>query len=500
VDSSTEYDVLIVGGGTAGCVLAARLSESGGRSVCLLEGGPDYGPQNSGAWPSELLDGREGPDTHDWRDADRTMPVARVIGGCSAHNLCFWIHPAAADWDAWAAASGDGGWSAESMRTYIARAESAMPLRHFRGEEINPWLTTCIAAADEVGLGALKDVNDHRYATGLGPMPLNAVGTTRWNAAFAYLDLARGRPNLDVIADAMVERLELGRERAAGVRVRRNGSRSVIRARRVIVCAGTYGSPALLLRSGVGPEAELARHAIKAAAVLPVGERLRDHFSVALRLAPTASMQKRIDEHAASGLTFFSQGIGRACSSQARDGLWDLHLMVGLVPAEKGGFPERSGHVLGLNAALVSPDWTGSVTLYSTDPADLPLVTPQDLGCERDASAIADGVALCGDLIVATAARGAWQERLTPEQGLSGGGLREHCARSLRPYFHPVGTCAMGPADDGVSVVDASGRVHAFENLYVADASVMPVIPRANTNLPVLAAAERIADLLSEGG
>ena len=490
------YDVVILGGGTAGCVLAARLSEDPSRSVCLVEAGPDYGAQGGGGWPSELIDGRVGPDTHDWRDESDVLMVARVIGGCSAHNLCFWIHPPAADWDEWARASGDSGWAAAAMRGHIERLESVMPLRRFSGDEVNPWLQTCIAAAEEIGLGALDDVNDHSRVTGAGPMPLNVVGTTRWNAAFAYLDAARGRSNLTILADSLVDRVELDGDRAVGAIVRRDGSEVRVRAECVVVTAGSYGSPAVLMRSGIGPEEELARHGISVRADLPVGRRLRDHCSVRVRLAPSAGMQERIDDHAAGGLTFFSQGIARACSSQAPDGAWDLHLMVGLIAAADGGFPERTGHVLGLNAALLEPEWTGAVTLRSSDPEHLPFVTPQDLASDHDMTAILDGLELCGRLTGSRAAHGTWDHQLAPDSALSADELRSHCAESVSPYFHPVGTCAMGRPGDGRSVVDATGRVHGFQNLHVADASIMPVIPRANTNLPVLAAAERIAACL----
>jgi choline dehydrogenase len=371
-----------------------------------------------------------------------------------------------------------------------------MPLRRFEPGELNPWLRTCIAAAEEIGLGALVDINDHSRDTGLGPMPVNAVGTTRWNAAFAYLDAARARPNLMILDETLVDRVDLDGDRAAGATVRRQGSETQIRAQTVVLTAGSYGSPAVLMRSGIGPEAELARHGIAVVSALPVGERLRDHFRVLLRLAPSAAMQEEIDRHADTGLAFFSQGLGRARSSQEADGLWDLHLMVGLVTAADAGFDGRSGHVLALDPAIVRPRWTGSVRLRSSDPERLPEVAPQDLGDEGDMEAILEGLELSGELARSRAAREAWEEQLAPDPGLSGMALREHCAAGVAPYFHPVGTCAMGRPGDGKSVVDATGRIHGFENLHVADASIMPALPRANTNMAILVAAERIADLL----
>jgi choline dehydrogenase len=491
------HDVLILGGGTAGCVLAARLSEEPSRSVCLVEAGPDYGPRDGGRWPPEMLDCRAVPDTHDWRDDSGTLMVARVIGGCSAHNLCAWVRPAASDWEEWVDASGDSGWSAAGMREHVDRLESVMPLRRFRAEEVNPWLRTCIDSAEAIGLGALEDINDLSHPTGAGPVPLNAVGTTRWNAAFAYLDAARGRSNLTILDNTLVDRVTLERDRATGAIVRRNGSDRHISSECVVVTAGSYGSPTVLMRSGIGPEAELTRHGITLAAELPVGRCLRDHCHIRVRLAPSAEMQERIDEHARSGLTFVIQGLARACSSQSSDGSWDLHLLVVLVSAAQGGFPERSGHVLGLNAALVKPEWTGSVTLRSSNPAHLPVVTSQDLNSQRDMTAILDGLDLCRELTRSRAARRTWDQQLVPDPSLSRDGLRDHSAQSVATYFHPVGTCAMGRPGDGRSVVDATGRVHGFQNLYVADAAIMPSIPRANTNLPVLAAAERIAQLLA---
>jgi choline dehydrogenase len=288
-------------------------------------------------------------------------------------------------------------------------------------------------------------------------------------------------------------------DRAVGAVVRRDGAELRLRGERVVVTAGSYGSPGVLMRSGIGPEAELSRHGIAVVANLPVGRRLRDHFSVRMRLSPSAEMQEQIDLHAATGLTFFSQGIARARSSHAPDDLWDLHLMIGLISAAEGGFPDRSGHVLGLNTALVKPEWTGSVTLRSRDPQHLPLVTAQDLGRDGDMSAMLEGMEMCDELIRSAAARDAWEDHLVPDGPLSGDSMRTYCGESVSPYFHPVGTCAMGSPDHG-SVVDAIGRVHGIPNLHVADASIMPTIPRANTNLPVLAAAERIAERLAALG
>lgn len=467
-------DVVVLGGGAAGSVLAARLSEDAGRMVTLVEAGPDYGPPDSGRWPAEMLDARAIPDSHDWRDDQGTLAIARVIGGCSAHNLCFWIHPPDADYDEWAQLTGDDGWSAAGMRRFVARVERVMPRRHDTGADLSPWLQSCRAAADATGLGAVPDINDHRHPEGLGPMPLNARGTTRFNAAFAYLDAARARPNLTVLGDTLVSRLELDGPRVRAAVVRRGGAELRLDADTFVVAGGSYGSPAILMRSGIGPQAELRRHGIPVRLDLPVGEHLRDHLQTRIRVMPTAGLERRLAEHRDRGLGFACQGLARAISSQSEDGIFDAHLLVIAAPAE-GGF------VIGLNAALLKPRWTGTVRLRSADPEHLPVVTAQDVSDPADATALAGTVERCHALLEAV--RGEWTGPVTADGAVA-------------PYYHPVGTCAMGVPGDRVSVTDAAGRVHGVENLHVADASLMPSVPRANTHLPTLAVAERIAALL----
>lgn len=215
-----------------------------------------------------------------------------------------------------------------------------------------------------------------------------------------------------------------------------------------------------------------------------------------VRLAPSKAFQQRIDDHAALGLTFVSQGILKARSSRCSGGPWDLHGVIAVMPAANAGYPERAGHVLGLGASLVKPAWTGTVRLRSADPRVLPEVSPHGLGDDRDMDVVLEGLALCRRLADSPAARDAWTDQLAPDPQLDEAGLRRHCDGNIGPYFHPVGTCAMGHADDGVSTVDESGRVHGIDGLSVADASIIPSSPRANTNMPTLVVAERIAESL----
>src|SRR5581483_419866 len=183
------FDALILGGGTAGCVLAARLSEDAGRRVCLIEAGPDYGPYEAGRWPADMRDALGVPDSHDWRNSEHRLSVARIIGGCSSHNFCAMALPLAADFDDW----GVPGWSGAELEPHIGRVLEALPAHRFEDEALHPWFAALREAAAEIGLPVHEDLNAPDAVEGIGKLPLNVRGTTRWNASFAYLDRARDR-------------------------------------------------------------------------------------------------------------------------------------------------------------------------------------------------------------------------------------------------------------------------------------------------------------------
>ena len=203
-----RFDVLVLGGGTAGCVLAARLSEEPSRSVCLVEAGPDYGPYADGGWPEDMVDGRQLAFSHAWETdrEDRSQLRARILGGCSAHNACVVLEGAPADYDEWGP-----GWTYAELEPYLRRAERELRTRRQEIDEISPWHAAFAeAAGDDTILN-----------------PLNAVGQVRWNAAFAYLDPARGRPNLTIMADTLVDRVLLDGDRATGAATSAGSSRRI---------------------------------------------------------------------------------------------------------------------------------------------------------------------------------------------------------------------------------------------------------------------------------
>jgi choline dehydrogenase len=442
-----SYDVLVLGGGTAGCVLAARLSEEPDCSVCLVEAGPDYGSYGAGDWPADILDARMLPMTHLWEQApeDRSTSRARVIGGCSAHNACVALRGVPADYDEWGP-----GWTNEEVEPYLERSERELRVRPLEVDELSPWHAAWAAAA--AGEAILH--------------PVNVVGTVRWNTAFAYLDAARRRANLEVVADAVVDRVHLDRE----VRALLADGRELV-GRTAVLTAGAYGSPGILLRSGIGPADELERHQVPLVAELPVGEGLVDHVGAGLGWTPTERLRTATTEFETRLPSYMAQVTVRRGP--------DLFVFPALDP----------GCEISAAVFAMKPYSRGRVRLNGRG-AETPVAIDHGfLADPRDADSVAEGVEAAralarGDALADLISR---EDRPGPEADVD-----TYVRENARGFFHPVATCAIG------RVVDAGARLFGFENLFVADASIMPTIPRANTSLSVVAIAERVAELVSE--
>ena len=492
-------DTVVIGGGTAGAAVAGLLAERGGQSVLLLEAGPDYGHLEEGRWPDDLLDGRVVASTHDWSytsaasagQPGHALQRARVIGGCSSHNGCIALWGSRADYDGWAK-DGNHGWSTEEVLPYFHKAAARLCVRRFGPEEITPFHGASLDAMAHVGIPLSDDLNDLDEDVGAAIAPVNIRNGTRWSTSFAYLDPVRNRGDLTVVGDAIVDRINLDRSRAVSVDVILDGNRVTIAVGRIVLCAGAYGSPAVLLRSGIGPSEELAPLGISTRIDLPgVGRNLHDHPGVTIKHHGTQLFDSSMEDFIAEGRTVFTeQSLAKARSSRCGEA-FDLHI----APTTSAA-PDREGRwECVMYVAHMAPLSRGRLTLRDSDPQSSPVIDTgyfTDSG-DEDLAVMMDGVAMTREI----ARQRPLADLIGPELDETAGAVTaEELRRDSLHYFHPVGTCKMGPGSDPAAVVDPTGSVYGAQGLCVADASIMPAVPRANTNLPTLMVAERIAATL----
>jgi choline dehydrogenase len=507
-----QYDDIIVGGGSAGAVLAARLSQEPARRVLLLEAGPDYATLES--TPADLRDGwRMSLRAHDWGLTAQAVPGrvipyprGRVIGGSSAVNATIALRGVPADYDEWAALGNDE-WGWAKVLPHFRRLEDdpegagdglhgrggPVAICRWRPDELIPVQRAFVEICRRLGFPEVADHN-HPQAAGVGPFPQNRRGRLRLSTAIGYLLPVRHRPNLTIWARCLVNRVLVAGGRAVGVDIAGDGEPAHVYGRRIVLAAGAIGSPALLLRSGIGPKAALAGLGIEPVADLPgVGAGLADHPVTRLLLVPQPGSCDPQTPLAQVVLRYTAPGSGEFNDMQQ---VVFSHIDVAGIGGQQAVAAVGTPLAIGLPVALERPHARGRLELASTDPQVPPVIELNFAADPEDLRRLVEGVRLAWQIAhQPEIARHTHHVALLSEETVgSNDALAAYVRATVSTQFHPCGTARMGPAGDPMAVVDQHCRVRTIENLRVVDASVMPAIPRANINLTCIMIGEHVSD------
>jgi choline dehydrogenase len=523
---SKSYDYIIVGAGSAGCVLAARLTEDLRTRVLLLEAGGAGGAKEiriPAAFSKLFKTGVDWnyatePEPH-LHERRLYWPRGKVLGGSSAINAMIYIRGNRADYDFWRE-TGNAGWGFAEVLPYFKKSENQErgaseyhgvggPVNVTDPRYVNPLTRAFLAATEEIGIARNADFNGPEQ-DGAALYQVTQKNGARWSAADGYLQPARERSNLTVLPGAHATRVLLEGKRAVGVAFLRGGVAEEARADgELILAGGTVNSPQLLMLSGIGPASELKSAGISPMHDLPgVGKNLQDHPMVSVGYLCTQKISLDGAETLGNFLRWLVWKNGPLASNVAEAGLFlrtrvglavpDLQLLFGPAYYRGHGLVRRKEHCFGFGPTLITPESRGEISLRSANPLDAPAIRANYLSTGADLRTMIAGVRLARRLAHAKSFDQFRGEELHPGAAMtSDAEIAEFLRNELETLYHPVGTCKMGV--DALAVVDARLRVHGIAGLRVVDASIMPRVPAGNTNAPVIMIAEKAAEMIRAG-